>query len=34
MREGLVGFSHTVHFLTLLHCAATAFRRIQAVKGF
>src|SRR5512139_3574435 len=29
MREGLVGLSHTMHFLTLLHCAATAFSRIQ-----
>ena len=27
MRECFVGFCHTVHFFTLLHCAATAFSR-------
>jgi hypothetical protein len=31
--EGLVGFGHTVHFVTLLHGAATAFRGVEQLVG-
>ena len=33
VRESLVGFSHTVNFVTLLHGAATAFGRIQQLTS-
>ena len=33
MREGLVGFSHTMDFVTLLHGAATAFGRVEQFAG-
>src|SRR5262245_28719481 len=33
VREGLVGFGHTVHFLALLHGAAAAFRSLQQLGG-
>ena len=33
VREGLVGFSHTMDFVTLLHGAATAFGRVEQFAG-
>lgn len=33
MREGLVGFSHTMHFVTLLHSTAAAFRSFQQLTS-
>ena len=33
MRERLVGFGHTVHFVTLLHCSATTFSRLKQLTG-
>ena len=33
VRESLVGFSHAVNFVTLLHGAATAFGRIQQLTS-
>ena len=33
MREGLVGFSHTMNFFTLLHSTAAAFRGVDKLAG-
>ena len=33
MREGFVGFRHTVHFFTFFHCAAATFSSFRKLAG-